>query len=591
MAILSNKFKDRQPTDTIKIIQDFFIDLGLTVKVEDMIHSEADTYSCAVRLYKNDQSLLTTCGKGMTEAFCLASGYAELFERFNNKCEVVRHTFFMDKRQELTYKQFGYHIHPDEKILSYQEIMKFPMYQNFYKKLLRTQKNIEMIWRAIAGETIYAEPFYDLTNNNQIVYHNQRIANRITCSVGMSAGNTVEEALSQSISEICEHMVSNDFLLSEHDKYYRIDPLTLNNELQDKIKNIENAGSKLLIFDLSYNYNMPVVMSLLVNPLTQTTTMNFGSFPIFDIAVERVITEVYQGIKSFNTCDNAIGAVQSPYETGEKRSIIRMNSLLGLFTFNEKILNKSELVSFNKKIYLDKQDVSNRELISYFIDLFKEHNYSLHYINNSQSPDLAAVYVMVPEYDYAFGQFDKCLNYSDEIIYNHVLQVLRVYKFTNEILFNPQMSVKECFDRFKAIQNYCYTDEYDGHLMGTLTFSDWMNPIPCNNKYFYIDFDPLDPINSLPCAYHTIFYKPTKTYLTLRGYVITKQYTVEQIKNIMHDLFNLSVTNEDINRCFDQQYLMQKIIIEPIRNYVNSEEYLNIVQSTIKDFNSFNKEK
>ena len=127
--------------------------------------------------------------------------------------------------------------------------------------------------------------------------------------------------------------------------------------------------------------------------------------------------------------------------------------------------------------------------------------------------------------------------------------------------------------------------------MGTLTFSDWMNPIPCNNKYFYIDFDPLDPINSLHCAYHTIFYKPTKTYLTLRGYVITKQYTVEQIKNIMHDLFNLSVTNEDINRCFDQQYLMQKIIIEPIRDYVNSEEYLDIVQSTIKDFNSLNKEK
>ena len=54
MAILSNKFKDRQPTDTIKIIQNFFIDLGLTVKVEEMIHSEADTYSCAVRLYKND---------------------------------------------------------------------------------------------------------------------------------------------------------------------------------------------------------------------------------------------------------------------------------------------------------------------------------------------------------------------------------------------------------------------------------------------------------------------------------------------------------------------------------------------------------
>jgi hypothetical protein len=129
---------------------------------------------------------------------------------------------------------------------------------------------------------------------------------------------------------------------------------------------------------------MPVVMSLLVNPLTQTTTMNFGSFPIFDIAVERVITEVYQGVKSFNVCETAIGAIQQPYKTGGKRTIIRLNSLLGLFTFNEKIVDKSILTSYNKEIFLDNKDISNSDLINYFITLFKEkHNYSIHYINNS----------------------------------------------------------------------------------------------------------------------------------------------------------------------------------------------------------------
>jgi hypothetical protein len=108
----------------------------------------------------------------MTEDFCLASGYAEMFERFNNKCEILRHTFFMDDRATMTKNMYGYNVHPNEKLLHYDDIMQYPMYNYFYKKLLRTKKNIENIWHVLVGENIYAEPFYDLTNNNQIVYHN-----------------------------------------------------------------------------------------------------------------------------------------------------------------------------------------------------------------------------------------------------------------------------------------------------------------------------------------------------------------------------------------------------------------------------------
>jgi len=38
---------------------------------------------------------------------------------------------------------------------------------------------------------------------------------------------------------------------------------------------------------------MPVLMSVLVNDKEQNITINFGSFPVIDIALERIITELY----------------------------------------------------------------------------------------------------------------------------------------------------------------------------------------------------------------------------------------------------------------------------------------------------------
>jgi ribosomal protein S12 methylthiotransferase accessory factor YcaO len=51
---------------------------------------------------------------------------------------------------------------------------------------------------------------------------------------------------------------------------------------------------------MSYNFNVPVLMSLAVNKTTHAISVNLGSSPIFDIACERIITELYQGIKKLN---------------------------------------------------------------------------------------------------------------------------------------------------------------------------------------------------------------------------------------------------------------------------------------------------
>jgi hypothetical protein len=41
-------------------------------------------------------------------------------------------------------------------------------------------------------------------------------------------------------------------------------------------------------------------MSLIINKITHAISINLGSFPIFDIALERILTELYQGFESFS---------------------------------------------------------------------------------------------------------------------------------------------------------------------------------------------------------------------------------------------------------------------------------------------------
>ena len=78
-----NHYKDRDPIDTIKIIKDFFKDKGFKV-TEENLESESSTWSCHLALYKDNHFIISSNGKGLNKEFSLASGYAELYERFCN---------------------------------------------------------------------------------------------------------------------------------------------------------------------------------------------------------------------------------------------------------------------------------------------------------------------------------------------------------------------------------------------------------------------------------------------------------------------------------------------------------------------------
>ena len=79
-----NKYKEKDPKQTIEIIYNFFQrNKNFNIKiVKNVYNIESKTYWCAIELYYKNQIYLCSNGKGITEELCLASGFGELFERF-----------------------------------------------------------------------------------------------------------------------------------------------------------------------------------------------------------------------------------------------------------------------------------------------------------------------------------------------------------------------------------------------------------------------------------------------------------------------------------------------------------------------------
>ncbi|MBF8984390.1 YcaO-like family protein [Lutibacter sp. B2] len=67
-------------------------------------------------------------------------------------------------------------------------------------------------------------------------------------------------------------------------------------KINNMIKQIDSNGNyEVIVKDCSLNKGYPVVCVLYINKDDQTYFIKFGAHPIFEIAVERTLTELFQG--------------------------------------------------------------------------------------------------------------------------------------------------------------------------------------------------------------------------------------------------------------------------------------------------------
>lgn len=326
----SNKNKERPALETIKIIKDFFKDEGYDIHIT-YTHSISNTWSSRVHLIKDGKIIRMTNGKGISLEYAVASGLGEMYERY---CCLFEY--------DLDYK------------------------------FLNVKKT--KITNILNGETMYIDRRMKSGTN------------------GMAAGNTFKEAFNQAFSELCERETLDRFVNKEYD-YLRCIPndKLSNEELKAIIQNIEASNKKVFVIDASYIANAPVVMIIMLDYKMRRYSINLGAFPIFDIALERCLTEINQNI-DFNE-HIKYNSVQTPYRNNIDLQHLR-NALLKTtiicFQTDDMIFDNIKTVEKASDIFIN-GDPGNDLVYEHYLKFIKDNNVELYYADDSLSDKMSAI--------------------------------------------------------------------------------------------------------------------------------------------------------------------------------------------------------
>lgn len=594
MADLSTHYKEITPEQTVQNIIDFFTRNNFTLDFSGASQSEAGTWYCHVDLFKNGVKVGGANGKGMTKEYATASGYAELYERFCNQISFISSPFWTTQYMKRNKEKNGYYFRAGEKIQTYDEM--YHCCRRATEYLDHFSGEDEEIAHAMIdlfmGNTYVGAPMQSINDPDDKIYVDPRLLMRIIRSNGMAAGNTVTEALVQGLSEVVEREACYHLFNDANDVHYAINLEKIANpNLQEIIQNIHNAGYEFYLFDLSYNSGFPVIMSLLLNKKDGILNINFGSFPVFDIAAERVLTELYQGIKSYKG-QQFQGRLQKPYKAFPPEFLYMTygNSISGeifpLSFFN----NIRYMDSYNDKVFVN-QNRNNDELLQYYRDLAKTVGCKFYYIDNSLCSEVAAVYIIMESTD-LYKAYSICQTipmewneYNKEI----ALQEIKNYKyFYTEMLNNRKISI----DHINYLTQNIYNREIstgrllDNTMLWNAAFatnapdSSWAALMPLFN--ISNDEEIFIPANILGNeCYHAY-----KKYVQLASYVRTNQYSYDELIQIFNEIFDYKITQEDINKCMSPAYLIQRAYIDPLRQFINGEDYHAIIDTYINNIPS-----
>ncbi|MFH2047204.1 MAG: YcaO-like family protein [Pseudomonadota bacterium] len=152
---------------------------------------------------------------------------------------------------------------------------------------------------------------------------------------GPSAGNCVEEALSQGICEIVERHVSS-LISTKKLKVSLINPDSATDPMVvEMIENYRAAGIKLYISDFSLGLGIPTVGVLAYDPSTfpekSEIVWTAGTTPDPQKALSRALTEVAQLAGDFNTASNYVASGLPKFTTLDNaRFIIETDTFINI---------------------------------------------------------------------------------------------------------------------------------------------------------------------------------------------------------------------------------------------------------------------
>lgn len=290
LALLDAQFKDSDPVATVNRIRDILAQRGIVV--EEKWHDTRVPYCFALSI-KLPGTAFSVNGKGLTREFARASGYGELMERLQLG---FTHAPDMQKDGSFSFDEHKFiSVKPEELIT--QGLKPYEALSQHLEAFLGVSMSPEALLLQYVNSSgnIPCNPCYELTQKKAVYFPNE-IRMRVYGSNGCAAGNTVEEAIVQAISEIVERHHQSEIIQQR---------LTPPDVPEDVLRSFDTAyaiisyvrskGYRVLIKDCSLGQSFPVVCACIISEKTGKYHTHFGAYPKFEIALERALTESFQG--------------------------------------------------------------------------------------------------------------------------------------------------------------------------------------------------------------------------------------------------------------------------------------------------------
>lgn len=279
----------------------------MDITFKEALYEDKDYRFHSCRIYVDREELeefrIGTNGKGIQQNYALASAYGEFMERIQNNALfslydwVARPRFF--KSFDGRFYDFEKYLRNKDLLLKYDIAPDESSDSGLYLK----SKDFKTIETTEMDPLPYL-PFYDVFKET-VRYIPAGISYHCT-SNGMCAGNTPKEAMIQGICEILERyavrlIYANNLSLPSIPKKIFKGSLIYNHILE--LEKTHNWS--IDIKDCSCNIGLPAIGILIINKSQVGYHFHIGADPSPITALERSITEIYQGRTEipFNSVD------------------------------------------------------------------------------------------------------------------------------------------------------------------------------------------------------------------------------------------------------------------------------------------------
>ena len=312
--------KDLPLEQTISNMTSLLADLGMKIEISSWRNIVPNVWSLHIR--DAASPMCFTNGKGATKESALCSALGEFIERLN--CNFFYNDQFFG--QEIAASEFVHY--PNEKWfkLSEDDVLPAGILDDYTRNIYDPEDELRgsHLIDTNSGNSergICSIP-YVRQSDGETVYFPSNLIENLFLSNGMSAGNNVNEAKVQCLSEIFERAVKRQII--EQEIVLPDVPQEVINKypsIVEGIKALEDQGFPIVVKDASLGGQFPVMCVTLMNPKTGGVFASFGAHPSFEAALERSLTELLQG-RSFEGLNDVPKPTFNSMEVAEPENFV-----------------------------------------------------------------------------------------------------------------------------------------------------------------------------------------------------------------------------------------------------------------------------